>query len=248
MLEHAGLGSTLPTDSLVAEGHAEAPACVSGPGLLANMASVQVILCSPSASLWETQHCMHMNCLAFEAPAPMGNAPPKRFSPFPTCHAMLACSSCGQKRLQFRTIKHDPLCSCSSAAWAPFVAAIVPGLNALHLFLVGAGTITAPALVSSVSRSEDRTELIRGPCIYAVVLFVATILSWRGGISAPCIVAMMCGGDGVADLVGRRLGQHKLPWSAGKSWAGSIAMFAVGLTLSCWCAANPPLQASARIA
>ena len=39
---------------------------------------------------------------------------------------------------------------------------------------------------------------------------------------------LMCGGDGLADLVGRKWGTAKLPFSAAKSWAGSAAMLIGG--------------------
>ena len=43
----------------------------------------------------------------------------------------------------------------------------------------------------------------------------------------------MCGGDGMADIVGRRWGQgNPLPWNTEKSWAGSCAMFSGGLGMS----------------
>lgn len=36
---------------------------------------------------------------------------------------------------------------------------------------------------------------------------------------------MMCGGDGLADIVGRRWGaNNRLPWNEAKSWAGSAGM------------------------
>lgn len=39
-------------------------------------------------------------------------------------------------------------------------------------------------------------------------------------------MSLMCGGDGLADLVGRRWGRsNPLPWNPAKSWAGSAAMF-----------------------
>ena len=39
-------------------------------------------------------------------------------------------------------------------------------------------------------------------------------------------MSLMCGGDGLADLVGRRWGRsNPLPWNPSKSWAGSTAMF-----------------------
>ena len=43
----------------------------------------------------------------------------------------------------------------------------------------------------------------------------------------------MCGGDGLADVVGRRLGaNNKIPYNRSKSLAGSLAMVAGGTVLS----------------
>jgi dolichol kinase len=36
---------------------------------------------------------------------------------------------------------------------------------------------------------------------------------------------LVCGGDGLADIVGRRWGTLKLPWSRDKSWIGSLGFF-----------------------
>ncbi|KAL3341427.1 hypothetical protein AABB24_025797 [Solanum stoloniferum] len=43
---------------------------------------------------------------------------------------------------------------------------------------------------------------------------------------------MMCGGDGIADIVGRRFGSRKLPYNEQKSWAGSLSMFVLGFLVS----------------
>jgi len=43
---------------------------------------------------------------------------------------------------------------------------------------------------------------------------------------------MMCGGDGIADIVGRRIKSPKLAWSREKSIAGSLSVFAGGWLLS----------------
>ena len=126
----------------------------------------------------------------------------------------------------------------SSAPYAPLIAACIPGLNALRLAAAGSGAIDAPGLVASVSRSKDRTELLRGPFIYCFVLIAATIVSWRDHVPGLCAIAMMCGGDGVADLIGRRVGKAKLPWNPVKSWAGSVAMLLGGFALMCGCAAR----------
>jgi dolichol kinase len=43
----------------------------------------------------------------------------------------------------------------------------------------------------------------------------------------------MCGGDGLADIIGRRFGQtNPLPWNPEKSWAGTSAMFVFGLSMA----------------
>lgn len=47
------------------------------------------------------------------------------------------------------------------------------------------------------------------------------------------VTSLMCGGDGLADIVGRRLGAgNPLPWNPGKSWAGSAAMFLGGFGMA----------------
>ena len=43
---------------------------------------------------------------------------------------------------------------------------------------------------------------------------------------------MLCGGDGIADIVGRRVKSSKLPWSREKSVAGSLSVFAGGWLLT----------------
>jgi len=42
----------------------------------------------------------------------------------------------------------------------------------------------------------------------------------------------MCGGDGLADILGRGLKSPKLPWNKDKSWAGSLGMFIGGWALA----------------
>ena len=51
-------------------------------------------------------------------------------------------------------------------------------------------------------------------------------------------ISLMCAGDGLADIVGRRWGASaRLPWNPAKSWAGSVAMF---LGACCPVAASSP--------
>lgn len=69
-----------------------------------------------------------------------------------------------------------------------------------------------------------RRELLRGPLFYVVVLMAATMVYWRDSPIGITAVAVMAGGDGFADLVGRRFGTAKLPHNPRKSWIGSLAM------------------------
>ena len=66
---------------------------------------------------------------------------------------------------------------------------------------------------------------MKGPLLYTIMFTFALLLFWRNGPIGTTAVAMMSGGDGMADLVGRNVGRAKLPWNKQKTWAGSIAMF-----------------------
>ena len=73
-----------------------------------------------------------------------------------------------------------------------------------------------------------RRELLRGPLFYVIILQAATLAWWRTSPVPLLVVATMCGGDGVADIVGRRLPSPRLPWNPAKSVAGTTAMAVVG--------------------
>ena len=76
------------------------------------------------------------------------------------------------------------------------------------------------------SKDACRSELLRGPLYYVLVLMAATTTYWRESPVGVVAMSLMCGGDGLADVVGRRLGRgNALPWNPAKSWAGSGAMF-----------------------
>ncbi|KAG8458825.1 hypothetical protein KFE25_005252 [Diacronema lutheri] len=128
----------------------------------------------------------------------------------------------------------------SAAPWARAVAAIVPALNALRLLRAGLpasrgggngnGGGSPDALVAAVSRSGERSEVLRGPFIYVLVLLGATVLCWRASAVGVVAIAQMAVGDGVADIVGRRLGgSNRWPFNPSKSVAGSVA-FVAGAT------------------
>ncbi|KAK3285019.1 Phytol kinase 1, chloroplastic [Cymbomonas tetramitiformis] len=120
----------------------------------------------------------------------------------------------------------------SEAPNARFIAAVVPLFNGIRLVLLGTGVWNDPAAVNSLSREGDPRELLRGPLYYVLIMSTCTAVFWRNSVPGMAALALMCGGDGIADIVGRRYGKvHKLPWNTGKSWAGSIAMFISGVVL-----------------
>jgi phytol kinase len=120
-----------------------------------------------------------------------------------------------------------PLFSAAPAARA--AAAAVPALNAARLVLAGTGVTKDERAVRAMTRTGDPAELLRGPLYYTLVLAAITAAFWRASPVGLVVAAMMCGGDGLADVVGRRAGRgNPLPWNPAKSWAGSAAMFIGG--------------------
>lgn len=114
---------------------------------------------------------------------------------------------------------------------ARFFAAAVPLVITLQFLLVGLGIMKDEASVKAMSRSGNPREILRGPLMYGIVFVVLTLIYWYDSPTGIVALMILCGGDGLADIVGRRWGRVKLPWSSGKSWAGSMAMFGGGFVL-----------------
>jgi phytol kinase len=108
---------------------------------------------------------------------------------------------------------------------ARYLAALVPLLITVQFILVGAGVIKDEAAVKAMTRTGNPREILRGPLYYGVVFVVCTILFWRNSPVGILALMMMCGGDGLADVIGRRFGAIKIPFNKEKSFAGSAAMF-----------------------
>lgn len=109
---------------------------------------------------------------------------------------------------------------------ARYFAALVPLAITLQFIGIGVGWIKDPDAVQAMTRTGNPKEILKGPLFYGLVFVVCTIGFWRTSPVGMLALMMMCGGDGLADIVGRRLGVHKLPFSPEKSWVGSAAMFA----------------------
>jgi len=112
------------------------------------------------------------------------------------------------------------------------LAALVPLLITIQFFLVGSGIIRDQVAVQAMSRSGDRREILRGPLFYEIIFVAMTIIYWKDSPIGIIALMIMCGGDGLADIIGREIGKKKLSWNSQKSWSGSIAMFAGGYSLT----------------
>lgn len=115
---------------------------------------------------------------------------------------------------------------------ARWLAALVPLMIVIQFALVGLGVIRDDAAVQAMSRHGDRREILRGPLYYGIAFVALTILFWKDSPIGMTALMLMCGGDGLADIVGRRIASLKLPWSRDKSLAGSLGVFAGGWVLS----------------
>lgn len=114
----------------------------------------------------------------------------------------------------------------SESTFAPYLAALVPLLITVQFLFVGLGIIQDEASVKALSRSGDRREILKGPLYYGIIFVLITILYWKQSPIGMVALMVLSGGDGLADIIGRNFGKSKLPWNQGKSWAGSLGMFA----------------------
>jgi len=120
----------------------------------------------------------------------------------------------------------------NDAAAARFLAALIPLAITVQFALVGMGVIQDPAAVKAMARSGDRREILRGPLFYGIAFVLLTLIYWKNSPIGIVALMLLCGGDGLAEIAGKRLRTRPLPWSPGKSWAGLAGMFLGGWLLS----------------
>lgn len=117
----------------------------------------------------------------------------------------------------------------TEAAYARYIAALVPLAITIQFALIGFGVIRDDASVKAMSRTGDRREILRGPLFYGIVFVAMTIFFWLDSPLGIVALMLMCGGDGLADIFGRRFGRTPLPWAARKTWEGTFGMFLGGM-------------------
>jgi phytol kinase len=117
---------------------------------------------------------------------------------------------------------------------APFLAALVPLAITIQFFLIGIGVIHDQASVEAMSRTGNPKEILRGPLFYGIAFVVLTVLFWYHSPIGIVALMLLCGGDGLADIMGRRFGKVKIPWNQNKSVTGTLFMFLGGFVLACF--------------
>jgi len=113
----------------------------------------------------------------------------------------------------------------STSPSARFLAALIPLAITAQFFLVGMGWMKDPAAVDAMSRTGDRREILRGPLYYGIMFVLLTLVFWNTSPVGILALMVLCGGDGFADVFGRRFGSMKLPFNNTKSWIGTAGMF-----------------------
>ncbi len=116
--------------------------------------------------------------------------------------------------------------------YARWLAALVPFAISVQFALTGLGVIKDEASVKAMSRSGDPKEILRGPLYYGIMFVFLTLVFWKDSPIGMTALMMLCGGDGVADVIGRRFRSPKLFHSPQKSVAGSMGVFFGGWILS----------------
>jgi dolichol kinase len=123
-----------------------------------------------------------------------------------------------------------------------YIAVIVPLLFVLQFITIGMGIIKNESFVASMSRSGDPRELLQGTLYYSIVMVLMTFFWFyvpSTGISnanptALLIIGCVSGGDGFADIIGRKFGGEKKFGIKGseKTIIGSIGMLVGSILVS----------------
>lgn len=117
----------------------------------------------------------------------------------------------------------------SGTTFSRYIAMIVPLLFVLLFTGIGTGKVKNDAFVASMSRSGDPGELLKGTLYYAIIIVISTLLWFYVPANPLAFIVLGClaGGDGLADIIGRKYGGEKKFGVGGaeKTLAGSIGMF-----------------------
>lgn len=117
-------------------------------------------------------------------------------------------------------------------AWeSRYLASSVPLAASLYFYLVGSGVVNDQSLVDGACRNSHRKELLLGPLTYGLVHTSIALTYW---CKAEAVIAIgcLCGGDGLAEIVGRKVQSSPLFYNRRKTIAGSLACLFGGIMTS----------------
>ena len=122
-----------------------------------------------------------------------------------------------------------------------YIAVIVPLLFVLQFITIGIGVIKNESFVASMSRSGDPRELLQGTLYYSIVMVLMTFFWFyvpstginNANPTALLIIGCVSGGDGLADIIGRKFGGKKIGIKGSeKTYIGSIGMLVGSILVS----------------
>ncbi|MFX1505666.1 MAG: diacylglycerol/polyprenol kinase family protein [Promethearchaeota archaeon] len=124
-----------------------------------------------------------------------------------------------------------------SGEWfSPWIAVIIPIIYFIAILLINLNIIKISKLTTTMSRSGDPRELLRGIAYYLIVVIIVCIIGWSSiphlswySPLAIYIISILAVGDGLADIIGRKIDRYKFKILAEKSIPGSVAMFVSSL-------------------
>ena len=123
-----------------------------------------------------------------------------------------------------------------------YIAVIVPLLFVLQFVAIGTGFMKNESFVVSMSRTGDPRELLEGTLYYSIVMVLMTFFWFyvpstgieNANPTALLIIGCVSGGDGLADIIGRKFGGEKKFGIKGgeKTIIGSIGMLIGSILVS----------------
>ena len=116
-----------------------------------------------------------------------------------------------------------------------YLAVIVPFLFLLQFVAIGTGKMKNESFVNSMSRTGDPRELLGGTLYYAVMMILTTFFWFyipstgiaNANPTALILIGCVSGGDGLADIIGRKFGKNSKKFGikgSEKTIIGSLGM------------------------
>ncbi len=102
-----------------------------------------------------------------------------------------------------------------------FWSSIVPVISSFYLIN------NKDKLKSTLSRNNNSKEILSGPLIYCLIIWIINLFYFQNyiGIVTICQLAF---GDGFSDIIGRKFGNNKLIYNSNKSLEGSLGFLLFG--------------------